>query len=346
MSSPYDILGIKENATQQEIKKSYRKLALQYHPDKNKTLTKEDAEKKFRDLTHAYKMLTDEEYATSQSSSEFDYTDLFNVNGDDLLKEIFDIFGENMRFMDSFFMFESPQLYIKKQNLYKQYGIDTNDDFETDIDMVANMFEHIDLMEKTIFSTFDIPSISHSRLQPRQSRQHQRQHQRQQQRQHQTHKYTIYTCFLPLVDIYNMKKKRLKVFVSKSPFVREEETIIISSHIPCQIFKNKKIIVKIKDKSKSNYESKSSNKYYYTRYNRSDIILNYEFTEIKNSNDNALILFKYLDNKKYNIKLKIKYSILKKQQKLNNNLVFLLMNNKGLYNYKQKQRGNLYIKII
>ena len=32
----YDILGVKKNSTEQEIKKSYRKLAMKYHPDRNK----------------------------------------------------------------------------------------------------------------------------------------------------------------------------------------------------------------------------------------------------------------------------------------------------------------------
>eukprot|EP00349_Pseudokeronopsis_sp_Brazil_P005457 CAMPEP_0202966314 /NCGR_PEP_ID=MMETSP1396-20130829/10677_1 /ASSEMBLY_ACC=CAM_ASM_000872 /TAXON_ID= /ORGANISM="Pseudokeronopsis sp., Strain Brazil" /LENGTH=426 /DNA_ID=CAMNT_0049690027 /DNA_START=103 /DNA_END=1383 /DNA_ORIENTATION=- len=54
----YDRLGIDKKATDKEIKKAYRKLAIKYHPDKNPT-NKEDAERKFKQLTEAYEVLSD-----------------------------------------------------------------------------------------------------------------------------------------------------------------------------------------------------------------------------------------------------------------------------------------------
>lgn len=53
----YKILGVSKTATQQEIKSAYRKLALQYHPDRNKT---KEAEQKFKEVTKAYEVLGDE----------------------------------------------------------------------------------------------------------------------------------------------------------------------------------------------------------------------------------------------------------------------------------------------
>src|SRR5713226_3896867 len=52
----YDILGVTKSASADEIKKAYRKLALQYHPDRNKT---KEAEEKFKEVTKAYEVLSD-----------------------------------------------------------------------------------------------------------------------------------------------------------------------------------------------------------------------------------------------------------------------------------------------
>ncbi|HSX40954.1 MAG TPA: DnaJ C-terminal domain-containing protein [Candidatus Saccharimonadales bacterium] len=52
----YKILGVAKGASAEEIKKAYRKLALQYHPDRNKT---KEADAKFKEVTKAYEVLSD-----------------------------------------------------------------------------------------------------------------------------------------------------------------------------------------------------------------------------------------------------------------------------------------------
>jgi curved DNA-binding protein len=55
----YSILEIEKTATIEEIKKSYRKLAMKYHPDRNKG--DKEAEEKFKKINEAYSVLSDEQ---------------------------------------------------------------------------------------------------------------------------------------------------------------------------------------------------------------------------------------------------------------------------------------------
>ena len=60
MSDYYNLLSVSKNATDDEIKKSYKKLAMKFHPDRNKD-NKEFAEKKFKEISNAYNVLSNKQ---------------------------------------------------------------------------------------------------------------------------------------------------------------------------------------------------------------------------------------------------------------------------------------------
>jgi len=73
----YQILEITKTATEAEIKKAYRKLALKHHPDKNGNSA--ESVKKFQEISGAYAVLSDQErrksYDMGRNGSSFDYSD-------------------------------------------------------------------------------------------------------------------------------------------------------------------------------------------------------------------------------------------------------------------------------
>ncbi|MGI0042859.1 MAG: DnaJ domain-containing protein, partial [Nitrososphaeraceae archaeon] len=54
----YEVLGVPKNSEKGDIKSAYRKLALQYHPDRNKS---PGAEERFKEISEAYAVLSDDD---------------------------------------------------------------------------------------------------------------------------------------------------------------------------------------------------------------------------------------------------------------------------------------------
>ncbi|OWF39300.1 DnaJ-like subfamily B member 9 [Mizuhopecten yessoensis] len=75
----YDVLGLKKGATDKQIKRAFRKLALKFHPDKNK---EKGAEEKFREIAKAYEVLGDPGEKKQYDTYMFDHTDDQQSGGD------------------------------------------------------------------------------------------------------------------------------------------------------------------------------------------------------------------------------------------------------------------------
>ncbi|MGQ9510824.1 MAG: DnaJ C-terminal domain-containing protein [Thermaceae bacterium] len=81
MKDYYAILGVSKDATQEEIKRAYRRLALEYHPDKHPG--NKEVEERFKEINEAYAVLSDPEkraaYDRGQAVQEFSWDDLFDL---------------------------------------------------------------------------------------------------------------------------------------------------------------------------------------------------------------------------------------------------------------------------
>ena len=97
----YEILGVAKSASADEIKKAYRKVAMQFHPDRNPG--DKAAEEKFKEAAEAYEVLSDQEKKAQYD--RFGHAGLNNrggfgggqgMNMDDIFSNFGDIFGDDI----------------------------------------------------------------------------------------------------------------------------------------------------------------------------------------------------------------------------------------------------------
>jgi len=124
----YEILGVPRNATQEEIKRAYRRLVLKYHPDRNKS---KEAEEKFKEINEAYAVLSDpekrrqydamgaafhEHYTTEDIFRGFDIGDLFKDLGFDTEDFFSYIFGRGARAGRRSYTYSDPFSYVRARH--------------------------------------------------------------------------------------------------------------------------------------------------------------------------------------------------------------------------------------
>ncbi|MGE0207150.1 MAG: molecular chaperone DnaJ [Candidatus Babeliales bacterium] len=90
----YEILGVAKSASQEEIKKAYRALAMKYHPDRNPN--NKEAEEKFKEAAEAYEVLSDKD--KRKKYDQFGHSGLDGMGGfsgqDVNMEDIFEQFGD------------------------------------------------------------------------------------------------------------------------------------------------------------------------------------------------------------------------------------------------------------
>lgn len=99
----YEVLGLQKGASKDDIKKAYRKLAIQYHPDKNPG--NKEAEEKFKEASEAYEILSDDQKKAAYD--QFGFAGVEGMSGGQDFSSTFhgfeDIFGDFSGIFDTFF---------------------------------------------------------------------------------------------------------------------------------------------------------------------------------------------------------------------------------------------------
>jgi DnaJ family protein B protein 6 len=137
----YEVLGVEEKSTDEEIKRAYKKLAVRWHPDKNQD-NKAEAEEKFKSISEAYTVLSDPE-----KKKEYDDFRRFGTSGFTFTRprassrDPFDIFREFFGGRDPFdddeffndFGFGNRGTKFNS-GFGRGFGVDLNDHFSNHFD--------------------------------------------------------------------------------------------------------------------------------------------------------------------------------------------------------------------
>ena len=197
----YDLLELNNDATTEEIKKKYKKLALRYHPDRStndEETIKQQNEKKFKEITEAYNVLSDD-----KKRKDYDFFGLTDSNTfensfgsnplDDILNNMFKFTDSDIDDMinTSF----KPKIFV---NIHK-VPLNT---FQDNINPNSDMFNNItNLMDDILFNGINMN-------QPNNNPTHQQKTQNTQKTQ--SKKYDLLDLKVNLDDIMNSNKKSIK----------------------------------------------------------------------------------------------------------------------------------------
>lgn len=123
----YEVLGVSRSASQDEIKKAYRQMALKYHPDRN--AGNKEAEEKFKEAAEAYEVLGDPEkrqrydqfgYEGLRGTNYRDFTDINDISG---RLEIFSVVVLGDRFLKKYLAADNVDVGVHRRSTVKRVRI-------------------------------------------------------------------------------------------------------------------------------------------------------------------------------------------------------------------------------
>ncbi len=125
----YTVLGVSKNASKEDLKSAYRKLALQYHPDRNK---EPGSEEKFKEISEAYAVLSDDEkrkqydlFGHAGIGQRYSQEDIFRgVNFNDIFRDLGFGFGGFNSIFDVFFGGQRPRTYGPQRGANLRYDLE------------------------------------------------------------------------------------------------------------------------------------------------------------------------------------------------------------------------------
>jgi len=154
----YDVLGVGRDTSPEEIKKAYRRLAMEFHPDRVPAERKAEAEERFKEISEAYEVLADEEkrrlydaYGHAGVEQQVWGGQGFDWSRFTHTEDLEDIFGGSDAFRDSFGGSIFDSLFGRRQNTRQpRRGADLRFDLEVDLEDVARGTK----------KTFEVPRIA------------------------------------------------------------------------------------------------------------------------------------------------------------------------------------------
>ena len=332
----YEILGLKKDSNEDEIKKAYRKMALKWHPDKN-TENKEEAEEKFKNISKAYQVLSDplkrQQYDLTGNS---DFADFQNA---DIVFEVF-----INKFFDSDFFAED--------------GMFCNFMAKPEIELFMNTFNSVPGAKESLFSNFDTSSHFFSNVKEfgkkvkieekigdiitkiKQKSEVKKELKKEENNKYKKTKDISFNINVTPEDSYNRTIKKLNIKRMKKnddgSYEEEEKILLIPLYVRNLTYKNQAdelpkyqkagdINITINVKDSNNF--KVVNEY--------DLLFTQEITlqEFSSSIGTTFIL-EHLDNKKFKVVSKI----------IRNNLIQKIDNYGLPYSKNPDEKGCLYIK--